>query len=107
MHWLHLAIAIVFEIVGTTCMKLSDGLTKLVPVVVMFTCFALAFVFNALALRVLDLSITYAIWSGVGTAATAAIGILFFKEPVTALKLGSIALIVVGVVGLRFSFNSG
>ncbi|MEZ5651899.1 MAG: multidrug efflux SMR transporter [Burkholderiaceae bacterium] len=106
MHWFHLATAIAFEVIGTTCLKLSAGFTKIVPVVVMFSCFAIAFYFNALALRVLDLSITYAIWSGVGTAATAVIGILFFKEPLTALKLVSILLIVAGVVGLRFSFTS-
>jgi len=51
-------------------------------------------------LKKLDISITYAIWSGVGTALIAAIGVLYFKEPATALKLGSIALIVIGVVGL-------
>lgn len=106
MHWVHLATAIAFEVVGTTCMKLSAGFTRWVPVVLMFACFGIAFYFNALALRVLDLSITYAIWSGVGTAATAAIGILFFKEPLTALKLLSIALIIFGVIGLRFSFTS-
>ncbi|MEZ5661802.1 MAG: multidrug efflux SMR transporter [Burkholderiaceae bacterium] len=105
MHWFYLAAAIGFEVVGTTCMKLSAGFTKIVPVVVMFSCFAVAFFFNSLALRVLDLSITYAIWSGVGTAATAVIGIMFFKEALTALKLVSILLIILGVIGLRFSFT--
>jgi small multidrug resistance pump len=54
----------------------------------------------SLALKKLDVSITYAIWSGVGTALIAAIGIFYFKEPATAIKIGSIALIVIGVVGL-------
>jgi small multidrug resistance pump len=106
LHWIHLSLAIAFEVVGTTCMKLSMGFTRMVPSVLMFACFAVAFYFNTLALRRLDLSITYAIWSGVGTAATAAIGILFFKEPVSALKLGSIILIILGVVGLRVSFGN-
>ena len=105
MHWVHLGIAIIFEMIGTTSMKLSQGFTRLTPSIAMFVCFGIAFFFNTLALRKLDLSITYAIWSGVGTAATAVIGYYFFKEPFTMLKFISICLIVIGVVGLRLSWN--
>jgi small multidrug resistance pump len=56
-----------------------------------------------LALRRLELSIAYAIWSGVGTALTVMIGIAFFREPLTAIKLASIALVVVGVAGLSLA----
>ena len=59
---------------------------------------------NTMALRKLDLSITYAIWSGVGTAITATIGIVLFKESLTPLKVMSILLIITGVVGLHASF---
>jgi small multidrug resistance pump len=99
--WGLLSVAIAFEVVGTTCMKLSHGFTHLVPSVVMFICYGLAFSCNTFATKTLDLSITYAVWSGVGTVATAAIGILYFKEPATALKLVCITLIVVGVLGLH------
>ena len=99
--WTLLSIAIVFEVVGTTCMKLSQGFTNLLPSVVRFVCYALAFSCNTFATKTLDLSITYAVWSGVGTVATAAIGILYFKEPSTALKLVCISLIVIGVLGLH------
>ncbi len=105
MHWVHLGIAIFFEMIGTTSMKLSQGFTKWVPSLLMFVCFGIAFFFNTLALRKLDLSMTYAIWSGVGTAATAVIGFYFFKESFTTLKFVSICLIILGVVGLRISWQ--
>lgn len=99
--WTLLAIAITLEVMGTTCMKLSQGFTRPVPSVAMFAFYALAFACNTMATKTLDLSITYAVWSGVGTIATACIGIVFFKEAATALKMASISLIVVGVFGLH------
>jgi small multidrug resistance pump len=99
--WGLLSIAIAFEVVGTTCMKLSHGFTNLWPSVTMFACYALAFTCNTFATKTLDLSITYAVWSGVGTVATAFIGMYFFKEPATALKMVCITFIVIGVLGLH------
>ena len=99
--WALLSVAIAFEVVGTTCMKLSQGFTQLWPSVIMFACYGCAFTCNTFATKTLDLSITYAVWSGVGTVATAAIGILYFKEPSTALKLVCISFIVIGVLGLH------
>lgn len=103
MHWYYLAAAIVFEVMGSTAMKLSHGLSRLEPTLMMFGFYAVAFACNAMALRTLDLSVTYAIWSGVGTALVAVVGMTYFQEPVTALRLLSITLIVAGVVGLAFS----
>jgi small multidrug resistance pump len=60
-----------------------------------------------LALKRLDLSVTYAIWSGVGTALAALIGVVYFREPVTTLKLLSLALVVIGVTGLSFAAKQG
>jgi small multidrug resistance pump len=99
--WTLLAIAITFEVMGTTCMKLSQGFTRPVPSVAMFAFYALAFTCNTMAIKTIDLSVTYAVWSGVGTIATALIGIYYFKEAATAIKLASISLIVVGVFGLH------
>lgn len=99
--WALLSVAIAFEVVGTTCMKLSHGFTNLLPSVMMFVFYGLAFSCNTFVTKTLDLSITYAVWSGVGTVATAFIGIYFFKEPGTALKMVSITLILVGVMGLH------
>ena len=100
MSWIYLIIAIITEVIGTTNMKLSHGFTKVVPSILMVVFYIVCFAFMNLALKKLDVSITYAIWSGVGTALIAAIGFIYFKEPVTAIKIGSIALIVIGVVGL-------
>ena len=99
--WGLLSVAIVFEVIGTTCMKLSQGFTQLAPSILMFVCYAFAFTCNTFATKTLDLSITYAVWSGAGTVATAAIGILYFREPATALKLVCITFIVIGVLGLH------
>ncbi len=99
--WSLLALAIILEVMGTTCMKLSYGFTRPVPSVAMFVFFALAFTCNTFVIKTLDLSITYAVWSGVGTVATACIGIFYFKEASTALKLVSISMIVIGVFGLH------
>ena len=99
--WALLSVAIAFEVAGTTCMKLSHGFTHLLPSVMMFLFYGLAFSCNTFVTKTLDLSITYAVWSGVGTVATALIGIYFFKEPGTTLKLVSITLILIGVMGLH------
>ena len=63
--------------------------------------YACAFGLNTVATKTIELSVVYAIWSGVGTALTAAIGIFYFKEPATAIKLASLGLIVIGVMGLH------
>jgi len=103
MHWYYLAAAIFFEVLGSTSMKLSHGLSRLEPTLTMFACYGVAFACNAMALRTLDLSVTYAIWSGLGTALIAVIGMTYFQEPVSPLRLISLAFIVIGVVGLALS----
>ena len=103
MTWLYLALAIVLEISGTTCMKLSVGFTKIVPSILIFVFYTLSFVMLTMALRKIDVSVAYAVWSGVGTALIATIGVFWFKEPATALKLISLGLIILGVVGLNLS----
>jgi small multidrug resistance pump len=103
MHWLYLILAIVSEVAGTANMKLSEGFTKLIPSVLIFVFYGISFTFLTLALKRIDVSIAYAIWSGLGTALIVIIGFLFFKEPVTIIKVVSIGLIVVGVVGLHLT----
>ncbi len=103
MGWVWLLTAIVLEIAGTTCMKLSQGFTQLWPSVGVGVFYLLCFGALTLAIEHIDLSLAYAIWAGVGTAAIALIGIAVFGEAITALKLLSIALIVAGVVGLNLA----
>lgn len=99
--WAVLSGAILFEVAGTTCMRLSEGFTRLTPSVLIFVFYAVSFALNTLVVRVLGLSVVYAVWSGVGTVLTAMIGIYYFKEPATAAKLVCIGLIVTGVIGLH------
>jgi len=97
----YLMLAIVFEVAGTTSMKLSNGFTQFTPSIFIFVFYFLAFIFLTLSLKRLEVSTAYAIWSGVGTLLIAFIGVLFFKEPLTIIKILSLALIIIGVIGLR------
>jgi small multidrug resistance pump len=99
--WAVLSGAILLEVAGTTCMRLSEGFTRLTPSVLIFVFYALSFGLNTLVIRVLGLSVVYGVWSGVGTVLTALIGVYYFKEPATAIKLVSIGLIIIGVMGLH------
>ena len=99
--WAVLAVAIVLEVAGTTCMRLSESFTRLTPSVLIFVFYAFSFALNTLIIRTLGLSVVYAVWSGVGTVLRALIGFLYFKEPATAMKMASIGLIVIGVMGLH------
>lgn len=102
-HWFFLAGAIALEVAGTTSMKLSEGFTRLVPSVLLFVFYAASFVALTFALKKIEVSVAYAVWSGAGTALIAAIGILYFRESVTALKVASLLLIIAGVIGLNLS----
>ncbi len=101
LFWFYLLIAILTEVVGTTMMKVSQGLTRLVPSVLMFVLYAVSFVFMAIALKKIEVSIAYAIWSGLGTALIAAIGIYWFQEAFTLPKVIGTTLVIVGVVLLN------
>lgn len=101
--WILLFIAILLEIAGTTSMKLSEGFTRILPSVLIFVFYGLSFAVFSFCLKYMDVSLAYAVWAGLGTAAIAVVGVAYFKEPVTAAKLGFITLIIVGVVGLSLT----
>lgn len=101
--WLYLILAILFEVAGTTSMKLSEGFSRLLPSILLFVFYAASFVAVTIALKEIEVSIAYAVWSGLGTALITVIGILFFRETVTTLKIVSIILIIIGIVGLNLS----
>ena len=104
--WAVLSLAIVFEVAGTTCMRLSESFSRLTPSVLIFAFYGISFALNTLVVRQLGLSVVYAVWSGVGTVLTALIGYLYFKEPATALKMASTGLIIIGVFGLHSASRS-
>ncbi len=99
----YLMLAIVAEVAGTTSIKLSEGFTRLLPSVAIFVFYGLSLSMLSLALKEVDLSFAYALWSGVGIALIATVGILWFREPMGALKMASLGLIVIGVAGLHLS----
>ncbi len=101
MNWLFLVVAIALEVFGTTSMKLSEGFARLLPSILIFVFYGLSFGALTLALRSIDIGVAYAVWSGVGTALIVVIGILWFKEPAGAIKLASVGLIILGVIGLN------
>jgi len=101
--WLILAATIVVEVIGSTMMKLSHGFTVFWPSVGVFVCYSAALAGLTITLKYIELSVAYAIWAGAGTALIAIIGIAYFREPVSALKIVSLVLVVVGVVGLQLS----
>jgi len=103
MPWILLFVAILFEVAGITSMKLSRGFAELVPSIAVPVFYVLSAAAVILALKRLDLSVTYAIWSGVGTALAAMIGIAYFREPLTLIKVASLLLVVLGVVGLSLA----
>ena len=96
-----LAAAIAAEVAGTTAMKYSEGFTRLWPSLITVVGYALAFALLAQTLKTLSIGTAYAIWAGVGTAAVAAIGVLWMGESAGPAKLAGIALIVAGVVVLN------
>lgn len=100
MSWLYLFIAIVLEVCGTTCMKLSQGFTKVIPSVLIFVFYGLSFAFFPFCLKTIDISIAYAVWAGIGILLIAGIGIVWFGEPITHLKIFSTILVIAGVAGL-------
>ena len=103
MSWLFLTLAIVLEVCGTTCMKLSEGFSRLIPSVLIFIFYGFSFTAFTLALKRIDLSFAYAVWAGLGVLLIGAIGILYFREPISVLKVISTILIIAGVVGLYAS----
>ncbi|TEU03977.1 MAG: multidrug efflux SMR transporter [Dehalococcoidia bacterium] len=107
MGWFLLALAIVLEVAGTTCMKLSGGFKEMVPSVLVFVFYGFSFTAFIYALKTIDLSITYAIWAGLGLALIAAISILYFKEPVTVQRMVFMGLILIGVIGLSLNAVKG
>lgn len=99
--WLVLAASVVSEVIGTVALKQSHGFTRLLPTLLAGSCYVLAVWLMAVALRQLEMGITYAVWAACGTAATALIGIAYYGEQASASKLAGLAFIVVGVVLLN------
>ena len=103
MAWVYLIIAGLFEITWAIGLKYADGFTRLVPSVITVVGMILSVVLLGMALRELPVGTGYAVWTGIGTVGAAILGMILFNEPATTIRLGCIALIVVGIIGLKFA----
>ena len=101
MAWIYLFVAGLLEVAWAVGLKYTHGFTRLVPSVLTLAAMSGSVGLLGLALRNLPLGTAYAIWTGIGTVGTAIFGMLVLGEPAGAMRLGCIALIVAGILGLK------
>lgn len=102
MHWVYLFLAAGLEIVWASSLKLTAGFTRPWPTVLVATTVVASLCLLAAAARGLPIGTAYAVWTGIGAAGTALVGILAFGESAAPARLACLVLIVAGVVGLKF-----
>ena len=100
--WLLLVVAGLLEIVWAVSMKASQGFTKLHFTAITLVAATLSFWLLGLAMRQLPVGTAYAVWTGIGVVGAATLGIVLLGESLSVMRIGCIALIVVGIVGLKF-----
>lgn len=103
MHWLLLVAAGVLEIGWALGLKSTHGFTRLWPTVGTMAAMAASLALLGLAMRTLPVGTAYAIWTGIGAVGTVVLGMVLFGEPASVVRLGCVALIVVGMVGVKLS----
>ncbi|MGG0171718.1 DMT family transporter [Paenibacillus dokdonensis] len=106
-HTLYLIMAIGCGITGGTFLKLSNGFSVVWPTLGALAFYFIAFLFLSFAMKVVPLSIAYAVWGGTGTGMTAIIGITFFEENISVIKIVSLLLVVIGIVMINGSKSVG
>lgn len=102
MAWIYLLAAGLLEIVWATALKFSNGFTRAGPSTLGVVTAAISFFLLALALRSLPIGTAYAVWVGIGTGGVVLFGMLALDEPIDALRLGCLALILIGTLGLKW-----
>jgi len=100
-YWLSLFVAGLFEIFWAVGLKMTEGFSKLIPIVITVAGMIASFFFLSIALKKLPLSVAYAVWTGIGTAGTVLFGIFYFHEPTNIAHLICVAMIICGIIGLR------
>ena len=103
MSWIILALAGLFEIGWAIGLKYTEGFTRPVPTALTAAAMIASVVLLGLAVRTLPVGTAYAVWTGIGTVGTVILGIILFAEPASALRLGCIAMIIAGIVGLKMT----
>ena len=103
MAWVIILAAGLFETGFAVALKMSHGMTRIWPTAVFAACALASFALLTIALRKLEVGAAYAVWTGIGAAGTAVIGMAFLGDTVSATKIASICLILAGVIGLNLS----
>lgn len=103
MPWILLMLAGLFEIGWAIGLKYSDGFTRLWPSVATLAAMAVSVVLLALAAKSLPIGTAYAVWTGIGAVGAVILGIVLFHDPATPLRLACVALILIGIVGLKLA----
>lgn len=106
MSWVYLLVAGLFEVVWAISMKLSMGFTKPLETGITVVAMILSFGFLIVAVRELPIGTAYAVWTGLGAVGVALLGMMFLGEPSGMWRLFYIGLIVIGVVGLKFTTSA-
>ena len=101
MPWFAVVVAGLLEVVFATLLKLSDNFTRLWPTVGFAVAAVISFSLLSWALKDLPIGTAYAVWTGIGAAGTAALGMILFSDPATFARIGAIAMIVGGVILLN------
>ena len=105
-QWFILSLAIIFEVIGTSSLKFSEGFTRFWPSVIVVACYASAFYLLSLTLKTIPVGVSYAIWSGVGTTLIVLVGWIFIGQKLDAAAIIGISLIVAGVAVLNIFSKS-
>ena len=103
MEWIYLILAGLLEVFWSTCLKFSNGFSEIRFTVLTLAGMVLSFVFLSQATKVLPLGTSYAIWTGIGALGAVIVGIVLFREPFTARRIFFVAMLLVGIVGLKFT----
>jgi small multidrug resistance pump len=101
--WLLLGGAILFEVIGTSLLNASQGMTRWGYGVASWVCYGVCFWLLAYAMTRIPVGVAYAVWSGVGIIAIAAIGWLVFRQSLSGAQIGFMALILIGAIGLNLT----
>jgi small multidrug resistance pump len=107
MHWLYLSIAILAEVIATSSLKAAEGFTRLIPSLIVVFGYGTAFYFLSLTLRTMQVGTAYAIWSGVGTVIISIVAWLLYNQKLDAPSILGMALIISGVVIIKFLSPQG
>lgn len=103
MAWVYLFVAGLFEVGWAIGLTYTKGWTRLWPSVATIVLMIISMYLLAQAVRTIPVGTGYAVWTGIGAVGTAALGVLLFREPVSATRIACIALIVAGIIGLKLS----